>query len=195
MIPPTIYVFNNGGEVSHYDFPEKKAFGETALVRELIPHIDGRYRTIAERRGRAIEGGSQGGRGTGRIMFKYPELFISAAPLFGGHQHEKTISENEGRESTGVVFSDFKTNTYDLARAYAARADAPELKILVCVGTEDFNLEANEDWMKHMKELGIPFTRRVVEGVPHSGTKMYHAIGDEIMRFHAANFAAFEGGE
>ncbi len=49
-------------------------------MKEVIPHIDKTYRTIGKREGRAIEGFSQGGRGTTRIMFKYPELFCSAAP-------------------------------------------------------------------------------------------------------------------
>ena len=92
-VPPMIYVFSNGGVVSHYDFPEKKSLGETSLIKELIPHIDGKYRTVASRKGRGLEGFSQGGRATGRLMFKYPELFVSADPMGGGHQHEKDISD------------------------------------------------------------------------------------------------------
>jgi enterochelin esterase-like enzyme len=30
-VPPMIYVFVNGGLVSHYDYPAKKSFGEAAL--------------------------------------------------------------------------------------------------------------------------------------------------------------------
>ncbi len=103
-VPSMIYVFVNGGEMSHYDFPAKKSFGETAFVKELIPHIDATYRTIAKREGRGLEGFSQGGRGTARIMFKYPQLFCSAAPMGGGHQHEKHAAENEGRETSGIQF-------------------------------------------------------------------------------------------
>ena len=51
-IPPMIYVFVNGGAMSHYDFPELKSFGESTFVRELIPHVDAEYRTIAGRAGR-----------------------------------------------------------------------------------------------------------------------------------------------
>ncbi len=83
-VPAAIYVWVNGGEVSHYNYPSKNSMGEDVFVKELIPHVDRTYRTIAERRGRAIEGFSQGGRGTTRIMFKYPHLFVSAAPGGGG---------------------------------------------------------------------------------------------------------------
>ena len=82
-----IYVFVNGGPVSHYNMPEQpNAMGEDVFVKELIPHIDATYRTIASREGRGLEGFSQGGRGTTRIMFRYPELFGSAAPGGAGHK-------------------------------------------------------------------------------------------------------------
>jgi enterochelin esterase-like enzyme len=75
-IEPTIYVFPNGGPMSWYNYTQKEqALGEDVFVKQLIPHIDHSYRTIAKRGGRAIEGFSQGGRGTTRIMFKYPERF------------------------------------------------------------------------------------------------------------------------
>ncbi|MEW6303886.1 MAG: alpha/beta hydrolase-fold protein, partial [Verrucomicrobiota bacterium] len=96
-VPPMIYVFVNGGAMSHYDFPAKQSYGETAFVKELIPHIDKTYRTIAKREARGLEGFSQGGRGTGRIMFKHPDVFSSCAPMGGGQQHEKHASENDGR--------------------------------------------------------------------------------------------------
>ena len=70
LILPAIFVFVNGGPVSHHDYPVSSrisklapAKGNTAFVKELIPHIDKTYRTIAERKGRVLEGYSQGGRG------------------------------------------------------------------------------------------------------------------------------------
>lgn len=186
--PPMIYVFSNGGVVSHYDFPEKKSLGETSLIKELIPFIDEHYRTLASREGRGLEGFSQGGRATGRLMFKYPELFISAAPMGGGHQHEKTISETKGHESPNLFFSNWKTNTYDTARVYAASKDAPKLNIFIAFGTKDFNYEANLEWMKHLDSLGIQYGKNIVEDAPHSALKVYEKAGIEVMNFHARNF-------
>ena len=97
-IPPMIYIFINGGPMSHYDYPQiKNGQGESVFIEELIPHVDSTYRTIASRKGRGIEGFSQGGRGTTRIMFRHPELFCSAAPGGGGFATEKKISENDGQ--------------------------------------------------------------------------------------------------
>ncbi len=184
-VPPMIYVFPNGGAVSHYDYPKLKSLGETAFIKELIPHIDKTYRTIASREGRALEGFSQGGRGTARYMFKYPEMFCSAAPMGGGHQHEKRISENNGDE--GMYQFEPKNNTYDLAKKYAAEAKSP-LRIFVVVGDKDMNYQANLDWMAHLTSLKIPFEQRVISGVPHSTKLVYDKAGLDVMKFHAESF-------
>ncbi|MEM6691153.1 MAG: alpha/beta hydrolase-fold protein, partial [Planctomycetota bacterium] len=75
-VPAMIYVYVNGGPVSHYNVPGKEgAIGADVFIKELIPHIDKTYRTIADRKGRGLEGFSQGGRGTMRLSLRYPELF------------------------------------------------------------------------------------------------------------------------
>lgn len=184
-IPPMIIVFPNGGKLSHYDHDEDK--GEQAFL-ELVKQIDQKYLTIADRSGRAIEGFSQGGRGTGRYMFKHPELFCSAAPLGGGQQHEKRISESNGKESESLTITPVWNNTWDLAKRYAEREDAPSLRIFVAVGDKDFNYEANKEWSQYLSSLGIEHKFKIVPGIPHSSQKMYDIIGDEIMQFHVESF-------
>ena len=188
-IPPMIYIFVNGGPGSHYNMPDRtNAMGEDVFIKELIPHVDRTERTIADRTGRALEGFSQGGRGTTRIMFRHPGLFCSAAPGGAGHATEKIISENDGRENENLKFS-AGYNTWDLARAYAADPQPP-LKILVHVGTEGFNYQNNLEYMKFLDSLKIPYQRLVVEGVPHSAMQIYQKQGLEIMQFHVKNFQA-----
>ena len=186
-VAPMIYVFVNGGPVSHYNMPDRKhAMGEDVFVKELIPHIDSTYRTIADRKGRGIEGFSQGGRGTTRIMFKHPQLFCSAAPGGAGHATEKRISEENGRENTNLVFTK-GYNTYDLARKYAQHRE-PRLRIFIHVGTKGFNYENNLAYMTFLKSLKIPFQKLIVPDVPHSASKIYEKEGLKLMRFHAESF-------
>lgn len=188
-VPDMIYVFVNGGPVSHYNMPERKnAMGADVFIRELIPHIDRTYRTIAERNGRGIEGFSQGGRGTTRLMFRYPHLFGSAAPGGAGHATEKRISEENGRESESLVFQQ-GDNTYDLARAFA-KNPTPELPILIHVGTKGFNYENNLAYMKFLDSLKIPYQKLIVPGVPHSAAQIYEKQGLTLMQFHARNFGS-----
>jgi len=186
QIAPAIYVFVNGGEVSHYNYSEKKSMGEDVFIKELIPHVDKTYRTVADRAGRGLEGFSQGGRGTARIMFKHPHLFSSAAPGGGGHATEKRISEEGGRESETLKFAK-GYNTYDLARKYAANPKPP-LKILVFVGNKGFNYENNLEYMKFLDSLKIPYQRIIIENAPHSARIIYDKRGLEIMKFHSENF-------
>ena len=190
-IPPMIYVFINGGPMSHYDYPQiENGQGESVFIEELIPHIDSAYRTIASRKGRGIEGFSQGGRGTTRIMFRHPELFCSAAPGGGGFATEKKISENDGHESDRVVFAE-GYNAYDTARLYASSEKQKQypLRILIHVGTKGFNYENNLEYMKFLNQLGIKFEKLVVQDVPHSAYKIYERQGDALMKFHAQNFS------
>lgn len=185
QVSPMIYVFPNGGVVSHYDYPSLKSLGETAFIKELIPHVDRKYRTIAARNGRAVEGFSQGGRGAARALFKYPDLFCSAIAVAGGHQHEKRIADNQGDE--GKYQFEPGNNTWDLARKYADRAER-STRLLVVVGTKDMNHQANLDWMEHLESLKVPFARRIVEGVGHNSEAIQEKAGLEMMKFHAERF-------
>lgn len=182
-----IYVFVNGGAVSHYNYPQKNSLGEDVFIKELIPHIDKTYRAIATRSGRGLEGFSQGGRGTTRIMFRHPHLFGSCAPGGAGHATEKRISEEDGRESAKLKFA-AGYNTYDLARAYA-KNPTPRLNILIHVGTRGFNYQNNLAYMKFLDGLKIPYQKLIVEGVPHSAGAIYKKSGLELMGFHAAHLS------
>ncbi|QDU75818.1 Carbohydrate acetyl esterase/feruloyl esterase precursor [Bremerella volcania] len=185
--PDMIYVFVNGGPVSHYNLADREnAMGENVFVYELIPFIDKTYRTIADRKGRGLEGFSQGGRGTTRIMFKHPNLFCSAAPGGSGYETEKRISEENGRESENLVFAP-GDNTWDLARNYAESKEPP-LRIMLHVGTEGFNYNNNLEYMKFLESLRIPFERIIVAGAPHSAQKIYDKRGLELVQFHAESF-------
>ncbi len=63
---------------------------EDAIVRDLIPHIDRRYRTIASYHGRAIAGLSMGGLGAMKFALRYPQLFAFAASFSGAFDVPRT---------------------------------------------------------------------------------------------------------
>lgn len=186
-VPPMIYVFVNGGPVSHYNLPDREdAMGADVFVKELIPHIDRTYRTVANRSGRGIEGFSQGGRGTTRIMFRHPDLFCSAAPGGAGYATEKRISEDNGRENENLVFQP-GDNAYDLAKQFARQPR--RLPILIHVGTKGFNYENNLAYMQYLNSLSIPYEKLIVPEATHSAAKIYAHSGLKLMQFHARNFA------
>lgn len=187
-VQPMIYVFPNGGPMSWYNYPQKKnGMGENVFIHELIPQVDSTYRTYATRGKRALEGFSQGGRGTTRIMFKYPELFGSVAPGGSGYEPEERIKNNEGEESPKVRFAK-GYDAWTLAKEYSLRKRPSPLKPLIWVGTKGFNYEYNLKYLKYLESLGIPSERLIVQDAPHSAKIIYEKKGLDLMNFHNRNF-------
>ena len=164
------------------------------FIKELIPHIDRTYRTFDQRDGRALQGFSQGGRGVTRIMFKYPELFVSAAPGGPGYAVEKQIYENNGVEQdqrAGALGGDTPAldfgegnDAFSRARAYLEQQSKYPLKIIVWVGTKGFNYAATLEYLGFLYGLGIPAERLVAEDVDHNPFTFYSARGLELLKFH-----------
>jgi len=92
--PEMIMVFPNGGRATMYqDSGDGRFMAETTVIRELIPHIDATYRTIADREARCIEGFSMGGRGSTNLAMKFPELFGSMFNQSGNVYHVSAASQ------------------------------------------------------------------------------------------------------
>lgn len=56
---------------------------ESYVIQELIPDVDRRYRTRAERSSRAVAGLSMGGYGAFKFAIKYPQMFSFAGSMSG----------------------------------------------------------------------------------------------------------------
>ncbi len=56
---------------------------ESLIVKDVIPEIDKRYPTFAQREGRAIGGLSMGGHGAITLAAKHPDIFCSASSMSG----------------------------------------------------------------------------------------------------------------
>ena len=85
---PSIVVAPDGGWLGWYsDWYNGGAGGppmyETYIVRQLIPLIDERFRTLGTRAGRAIIGESMGGYGVMTLTTRNPDVFATAVSLSG----------------------------------------------------------------------------------------------------------------
>ena len=56
---------------------------ETYLTKEVLPAIDGAYRTVADRRARVIAGLSMGGHGALYLAARHPDLYAAAGSMSG----------------------------------------------------------------------------------------------------------------
>ncbi len=98
LIRPAIAVFANGYENSRWaDSKDGKKPAETNVIRELIPHIDATYRTIADREHRVVTGFSMGGLGAVMYGTKSPEVFSICvaydAALWGWNPNNDSADE------------------------------------------------------------------------------------------------------
>ena len=66
---------------------------QTVLIEELIPYVDGNYRTISDRDHRAMAGLSMGGMETHSITLNRPEVFSRYALMSGGIYTPEELKE------------------------------------------------------------------------------------------------------
>jgi S-formylglutathione hydrolase FrmB len=74
--------FTRWGGAQYLDSPAIGNY-ETHLVREVIPAIDNRFRTVATRASRAVGGKSSGGFGALVLAMRHPDLFAAVASHAG----------------------------------------------------------------------------------------------------------------
>ena len=190
-IDPAIYVFVNGGELSHYNSDELNSYGEDVFINELIPHIDSEYRTISDRHGRGLEGFSQGGRAATRFMFKYPNLFGTVSAGGGSYIIEKQIKDSEGYEDDprdnkiDIYFVGAGNDAWSLAEKHTYSQNVtPEL--MLWSGQDDMNYKSIQEYHYFLLELGIEHKFQVLKGVDHNSFKFYEKNGISLVKFHLA---------
>ena len=170
-LPPMILVFANGGQYTrYYDSLDGSIMMETTIIRELIPHIDASYRTLATRDGRALQGRSMGGMGALKFAFKYPELFSSAV-AFCPAMLDADANMKRNPELIPALFNGDKTLfTKDSPAAMlVTNADniRGRLAIRIVIGSEDGLLEWSEKMHASMVKLKISHELEIVGGVGH----------------------------
>ena len=188
-IDPAIYIFVNGGELSHYNSDELNLYGEDVFIKELIPHIDKVYRTIAKRQGRGLEGFSQGGRAATRYMFKYPDLFGTVSAGGGSYTIEKLIKESQGFEDDPrddketIYYVGMGNDAWSLAEQHKSSQNVTP-KLMLWSGTEDMNYKSVEEYQSFLEKLKIEHKLLSIEGVDHNSSVFYEKAGTSLAKFH-----------
>jgi enterochelin esterase-like enzyme len=201
--PPMIMVLPNGGRSTFYkDSHDGKFPIETMFIREFIPHIDKTCRTIAERRGRAIEGFSMGGRGSTRLAMKYPELFCSLFCQAGNvpRTSEKYDPAAWKEYLAGYLGPDRRNyidnDAFLLAKKNRGRI-VGGLRIQIACGTKDGgHLPTVRDFHQHLVDLMIDHTYIELEDLAHRRTEMINRLRPVWFDYHVESFRlAGDGGK
>jgi enterochelin esterase-like enzyme len=193
-MPPTIVVYPHGLPAGMWvDSKSGDTPIESILVRDLIPHVDACYRTVAAREGRIIEGYSMGGYGAARIGLRYPQLFAgilmwAAGPLQEELRVTPRASEEERARLMRTVYGDDMAYFRQLSpwvqaqRALESGVPLPRLRLVV--GTADETYPANLKFHEHLKRLGLAHEYVEVPGVGHSLPALWSALGDGASAFY-----------
>ena len=172
-LPEMIMVFPNGGRSTMYqDSGDGRFMAETMMIKELIPHIDSTYRTIADRRARCIEGFSMGGRGSTNLAMKYPEMFGSLFNQSGNDYHVSDVSKAPNTY-LGSDPERLKANDAYLNLTKNLDYIKANLRIQVACGTSDpDHLGTVREYHAALTAAGVPHSYFEVEGLDHNQKKM-----------------------
>ncbi len=169
---PAIVVSPQGARRGDSD-PEWHDWGpgrnwETLVAKELVARIDRAYRTIANRRGRAIIGVSAGGYGASIIGMRNPRVF-SVIQSWSGYFHA-TNREGDGPLELGSPEADTAASLHsylDDAKRIAD-SDAP-FSFGFFVGDADPHfLAENQQLHRELLRAGVPHLYAVYRGAHSS---------------------------
>ena len=183
-----IIVFPDGNPFGWYvDSPiDSTSQYESYIVKELIPYVDGHFRTLKDRWHRGICGLSMGGHGAISLVEKHPNLFASASSLSGimditRHPNQWHIADRLGDYSE---YPDrWKANScYYLApKLVGAHVD-----LLFDVGRSDFSYPENVQFHLRLDSLGVKHIFEVYDG--SHNWEYWGSHIEEHLKFHNKSF-------
>lgn len=176
---------NDGWYTDSVSVPNDKY--ESYIVKELIPEIDVRFRTLADRDHRMIAGLSMGGYGSLKFGLKYPEMFSLIGSFSGAlgaaSFNEKNAGPNIGKGIDAIYGPDDSETRKANDIFKIVREITPEkVKALPYVyqscGTEDFLFTNNRDFLTLLIEKKIPHEFR-----EHPGGHTWEFWDDQVREF------------
>lgn len=177
---------NNGWYTDSLATPADKH--ESYIIKELIPEVDAKFRTIANRDNRIVAGLSMGGYGATKFGLKYPDMF-SLVGSFSGALGATSFTEKNSTTIGKAIDAIYGPEDGELRKANdifrIIREITPEkLKALPFIyqscGTEDFLIQNNREFMMLMVEKKVPHEYR-----QHPGAHNWAFWDDQIREFLA----------
>ena len=148
---------------------------EDFFFKELLPHVEQKYRIKGEKRYRAVAGLSMGGGGSFMYALHHPELFSSACPLSAYVGPLTIVDLKERFKRDNQQYSEDEIQAYfDRHNAINLLESVPledikSVRWYIDCGDDDFLFEGNSLVHIAMKKKEIPHEYRVREG-RHSWT-------------------------
>lgn len=179
-----IIVCPDGGFSSWYfDSPIDSTIRyETFMIKELVPEIDARYKTIPDREHRAICGLSMGGHGALYLAIRHPHEFGATGSISGGvdilpFPDNWDIKKRLGDQKTHKANWE-KNSVINLVDSL----NNNELKIIIDDGVNDIFIKENR--ALHQKLLHLKINHVYIERPGgHTWNYWHNAIDYELLFF------------
>ncbi|URM36772.1 alpha/beta hydrolase [Flavobacterium anhuiense] len=168
----------------YFDSPIDPSFKyETYVVKELVPFIDKQYRTIADRKARAISGLSMGGHGALYLSFKHQDVFGAAGSMSGGVDFRPFPENWDIKKRLGTITEhpenwdkNTVTNMLDLVKDN-------KLKLIIDCGVDDFFMTVNREL--HAKMLTQKINHDYIERPGEHNLKYWeNSLKYQLLFFH-----------
>lgn len=159
---------------------------ESYIIKELIPEMDAKFRTLANRDNRMIAGLSMGGYGGVKFGLKYPEMFAIAGS-FSGALGAASFSEKNastaGRGIDAIMGPEggevrAANDVFKLVRDLTPEKIKSLPFIYQSCGNEDFLIQNNRDFLALLVEKKVPHEYR-----QHPGIHNWVFWDDQIREF------------
>ncbi|MCC7309186.1 MAG: esterase family protein [Acidobacteria bacterium] len=146
---------------------------ESYIVKELLPEVDKKFRTIGDRGHRAIAGLSMGGYGSLKFGLKYPDLFVLAGSFSGALGATSYTEKSTGAiaKSIDLVYGPPDSETrkandiFKLVRDLTPEKQKALPFIYLDCGTEDFLFQSNRNLDSLLIEKKVPHEYRELPGI------------------------------
>lgn len=144
-----------------FDAYDARYLNERYVLRYVIPYVDRHFRTIADSRGRVIDGLSNGGHGALHLAAKAPDMFVAAGSMSGNLGFRGDDSAQGGNESPaykeGSLPAPLGENLdgIDIVMDIGAQCFA-DIAVDLCVGwafEQSFRAD-NEYFVQRMSDIG-----------------------------------------
>ena len=177
-----LIVCPDGGYGSWYwDSPADPTFKyETYVVGELIPWIDGHYKTVKDKKGRGITGLSMGGHGALFLAIRHQDVFGAAGSMSGGVDIRPFPNNWDMAKRLGpyAEFPDRWEQLTVMNQLHLLKPNA--LALIVDCGTEDFFLKVNERLHQELLYRNIPHDYIVRPGA-HNWPYWTNAVSYQLL--------------
>lgn len=174
----------DGNNSWYWDSPLDSTYRyETYVSNELVSWVDSKYKTIKDKKGRAITGLSMGGHGALYLALKHPDVFGAAGSMSGGVDIRPFPNNWQMAMRMGSYDShpeNWEKNTViNMLHLYKPKS----LELIIDCGTEDFFFKVNESLHQQLVYRNIPHDYLVRPGA-HNWHYWDNAIKFQLLFMH-----------